>query len=167
MHHRLEIVRAVGDTARINLKKLQVAGRGVVGQDGQIIGPVGPDVFVRETERMAHFMADLRPAEAGDGHDLRIGAGGDVVNPVGVVGEQYPVRLIGVRNELHVRGQLPFTQAIKVGFLLCRSERVREFIRHDAAGPGDVRRRGVGVKISGQGRTHGQQPKSASHPKRK
>ena len=60
-------------------------------------------------------MADLRAAETGDGYDLRIGGAGDVVDPVGVVGEKNPVRLSGVRNEADVRGQLPFAQAVKIG----------------------------------------------------
>ena len=50
---------------------------------------------------MAHLVADLRPAQAGDGDDLRaVTAAGHVVNKVGVVGEKNPVRLIGVREQI-------------------------------------------------------------------
>ena len=75
----------------------------------------------------------------------------DEVKKVGVVGEKNPVRLIGVRDELDVRGQFPFAQAIEVGICLRGGKGIREFIRHDAAGPRDIRWRNAGVKIAAAG----------------
>jgi hypothetical protein len=68
---------------------------------------------VREAERVTHFVADLRAAQVVNGNHLRIGAGRDVVKAVGVIGEKYPVRLVGVRDELDIRGEFPFAQAVR------------------------------------------------------
>ena len=94
-----------------------------------------------ETERMAHLVADLRAAEAGDRDHLRIGAAArHMIQIVGVVVEKNPARLVGVRNKFHVGGQFPFAQAGEVGVGLRGGQRVGEFIRHDAVGPGHRRR---------------------------
>ena len=141
VHHGLEIVIAIRDGRGIGGEPDDV-GRfigDIACQDGDVIRRVGPDVFVVETERMAHLVADLRPAQAGDGDDLRAAtSAGHVVNKVGIVGEKNPVRLVGVRNKFDLGGQLPFAQAVEIRHLLSGGQRVRKFIRHDAAGPGNV-----------------------------
>ena len=69
-----------------------------------------------EAERMAHLVADLRAAQAGDRDQLRaVAAAGHKVEKVGVVGEKNPARLIGVRDEVDVGGQFPFAQAVEIG----------------------------------------------------
>ena len=84
MHHGFEIVISIRDARWINREEPMQVGRLVVMllvSTVMIIGRVGPDVFVGEAERMAHLVADLRAAQAGDGDDLRIvAAAGDIVN---------------------------------------------------------------------------------------
>ena len=55
----------------------------VVCEYREIVGLVGPDVLVCESEGMAHLMADLRPAETGDGNQLRTVAAGHEVKEAG------------------------------------------------------------------------------------
>ena len=74
---------------------------------------------------MAHLVADLRAAQAGDGDHLRaVTAAGHEIEKVGVVGEKNPARLIGVRDKLDVRGQFPFAQAVEIGIGLRGGEGV-------------------------------------------
>ena len=67
-----------------------------------------------EAKRMTHLVANLRPAEHADRDDFRRGKEINVVKVVdGIVFEQDPVRLAGVRSEMNVRGQFPLAQTVK------------------------------------------------------
>ena len=110
-----------------------------------------------ETERMAHLVADLRAAQAGHRDQLRAVSGGKIVKTIGVIGEKNPVGLRGMRDELDVGGEFPLAQAVQIGIGLGGGEGIGEFIRHDAAGPGNVGGRGAGKKITrrrGQANDH-------------
>src|SRR5208282_1536941 len=67
MHDRFKVVISVGDTRWVNGEPENVCWLlvDVVRQYREVAGLIGPDIFVSESKRVPHLVADLRAAEAG------------------------------------------------------------------------------------------------------
>src|SRR5208282_5620488 len=87
MHDRFKVVISVGDTRWVNGEPENVCWLlvDVVRQYREVAGLIGPDIFVSESKRVPHLVADLRAAEAGNSNNLRVvAAAGYKIQEVGV-----------------------------------------------------------------------------------